>query len=455
MLPQEIIRRKRDGRELSAAEIGAFVAGLADGKGFGEGQVAALAMAIFLNGMSRDEAVALTLAMRDSGDVLDWPELPGPVTDKHSTGGVGDNVSLMLAPIVAACGAYVPMISGRGLGHTGGTLDKMDAIPGYRSQPENAVFRKTVREVGCAIIGQTARLAPADRRFYAIRDVTGTVESIPLITASILSKKLAAGLGSLVLDVKCGNGAFMDRRRDAAALAKNLVDVASGAGLATTALLTDMNEPLASAAGNAVEVRNAVDFLTGRKRDARLAHVTLALAGEMLAAAGLAPTARRGIAAARKALDSGAAAERFGRMVAALGGPADFVEAMERHLPRAPIVLAVTAPRAGHIAAIATRDIGLAVVALGGGRTSPDQRIDHAVGLTDLLPVGTAVSRGDRLATVLARTQAQAQTAAAMLAAAYAIEEKAPAPRAAVLRRITPTAPAPAPRSRRDSRKGG
>src|SRR5690606_35452297 len=258
-----------------------FVAGLVDGS-FTDGQVGALAMALLLNGLSKKETVALTLAMRDSGDVLDWSDLPGPVTDKHSTGGVGDNVSLMLAPIVAACGAYVPMISGRGLGHTGGTLDKMDSIPGYDSQPDNALFSATVREAGCAIIGQTARLAPADKRFYAIRDVTATVESVQLITASILSKKLAAGLQSLVLDVKAGNGAFMATRREAAKLAKSLVEVAVGAGLPASALITDMDQPLASAAGNAVEVANAVDFLAGRHRDPRLQAVTLSLAAEML-----------------------------------------------------------------------------------------------------------------------------------------------------------------------------
>lgn len=247
MLPQEIVRKKRDGHVLSTGEIAAFVAGLTDSS-FSEGQIAAFAMAVFLKGMNRDEAVALTLAMRDSGSVLDWSDLPGPVTDKHSTGGVGDNVSLMLAPIVAACGAYVPMISGRGLGHTGGTLDKMDSIPGYVSQPDKGRFRKVVRDVGCAIIGQTGDLAPADKRFYAIRDVTATVESIPLITASILSKKLAAGLQSLVLDVKTGSGAFMSSRKDATALARSLVEVATGAGLPTTALLTDMDQPLANSA---------------------------------------------------------------------------------------------------------------------------------------------------------------------------------------------------------------
>jgi thymidine phosphorylase len=247
MLPQEIIRKKRDGDRLQADEIAAFVAAIAPGK-VSEGQVAAFAMAIFLNGMSRDEAVALTLAMRDSGDVLDWSDLPGPVTDKHSTGGVGDNVSLMLAPIVAACGAYVPMISGRGLGHSGGTLDKMDSIPGYVSQPDNKLFRKVVETCGTAIIGQTANLAPADRHLYAVRDVTATVESVPLITASILSKKLAAGLQSLVLDVKLGNGAFMAKSRDATELATSLVEVANGAGLKTTALITGMSEPLAAIA---------------------------------------------------------------------------------------------------------------------------------------------------------------------------------------------------------------
>ena len=320
MLPQEIIRRKRDGKSLTGDDIAAFVGGIATGK-VSEGQVAALAMAVFFNGMSRDEAVALTLAMRDSGEVLDWSDLPGPVTDKHSTGGVGDNVSLMLAPIVAACGAYVPMISGRGLGHTGGTLDKMDAIPGYVSQPDNKLFRKAVLEAGCAIIGQTAALAPADKRFYAIRDVTATVESIPLITASILSKKLAAGLQSLVLDVKVGNGAFMTRGRDAAALATSLVEVANGAGMPTSALITSMNEPLASAAGNAVEVHNAVDFLTGRRRDKRLLEVTMALAADMLVAAGIAGSNKEGLLRAGDALDSGRAAETFERMVSLLGGP--------------------------------------------------------------------------------------------------------------------------------------
>ncbi|MEW9836206.1 thymidine phosphorylase [Mesorhizobium marinum] len=437
MLPQEIIRRKRDGKPLSKEEIAAFVAGISSGK-VSEGQVAAFAMAVFFNGMSRDEAVALTLAMRDSGDTLDWSDLPGPVTDKHSTGGVGDNVSLMLAPIVAACGAYVPMISGRGLGHTGGTLDKMDAIPGYVSQPDNALFRKTVLAAGCAIIGQTAALAPADKRFYAIRDVTATVESVPLITASILSKKLAAGLQSLVLDVKVGNGAFMAKSRDATELAKSLVEVANGAGTRTSALITGMNEPLASAAGNAVEVLNAIDFLAGRRRDRRLFEVTMALAAEMLIAAGIAGSNREGMARATDALDSGRAAEAFATMVATLGGPADFMDRPLAYLPKAPFEHAVAAGENGHVTGIETRDIGLAVVALGGGRTKPDDVIDHAVGITGLLPVGAEAVKGEPLAIVHARTRSAAETAAREIRAAYTIGRTRPSVQKAVVRRIAP-----------------
>jgi thymidine phosphorylase len=435
MLPQEIIRRKRDDQPLSAEEIAGFIAGVTSGA-VSEGQAAALAMAIFFNGMSRDEAVALTLAMRDSGEVLDWSDLPGPVTDKHSTGGVGDNVSLMLAPIVAACGAYVPMISGRGLGHTGGTLDKMDSIPGYKTQPDIKLFRRTVLSAGCAIIGQTADLAPADKRLYAIRDVTATVESVPLITSSILSKKLAAGLQSLVLDVKLGNGAFMAKSRDATALATSLVEVANGAGLKTTALITGMNEPLASAAGNALEVENAVDFLTGRFRDARLEEVTLALATEMLQAAGIAGSNREGMERAGQALRSGKAAEVFSRMVAELGGPADFVEKCRHYLSKAKVERAVSSPKGGYVTGVATRDIGLAVVMLGGGRTRPEDSVDHSVGISRLLPVGAKVMAGEALALVHARSEADAGEAAAAIQSAYTLGETKPPLQKAVIRRI-------------------
>src|SRR3954465_6561958 len=321
MRASEGARRKRDGAELSGDEIGFLVGGIADG-GLSDAQVGALAMVLFLRGMSAEERVALTRAMRDSGPVLEW-DLDRPVLDKHSTGGVGDKVSLILAPVLAACGAAVPMISGRGLGHTGGTLDKLDAIPGYTSTPSIEVIRRVVREAGCAIVGQTADLAPADRRLYGVRDATGTVESIPLIVASILSKKLAEGLDALVMDVKTGSGAFMAGPEGAAALARALVEVATGAGLPTTALLTDMDQVLGTTAGNALEVREAIDYLTGAAREPRLHEVTLALAGAALAAGGLAGDDTAGREAAQKALDEGGAAERFAAMVRALGGPAD------------------------------------------------------------------------------------------------------------------------------------
>ncbi|MEO9339476.1 thymidine phosphorylase [Mesorhizobium sp. SB112] len=436
MLPQEIIRLKRDGKKLPPEEITAFIEALTKGE-ISEGQAAAFAMAVFFNGMARDETIALTLAMRDSGDVLDWSDLPGPVTDKHSTGGVGDNVSLVLAPIVAACGAFVPMISGRGLGHTGGTLDKMDAIEGYRSQPDIGLFRKVVRETGCAIIGQTADLAPADRLLYAIRDVTATVESEPLIIASILSKKLAAGLGSLVLDVKLGNGAFMEKSRDAAALAKGLVEVANGAGLKTTALITDMHQPLATSAGNAVEVMNAVDFLTGRSRDRRLCEVTLSLAAEMLLAAGIVESNKKGREIALEALSSGKAAEVFARMVSGLGGPSDFIEKAEIYLPKAHIELPVIAEKNGFVTGIATRAIGLAVIDLGGGRRKQDDRIDLSVGMTRLLPIGAEVRKGDALALIHARSDDDAKVAAYTISEAYSIGATRPIAPKAIIRRIS------------------
>jgi thymidine phosphorylase len=426
MLPQEIIRRKRDGGELSPDEIAEFVAGITGGT-VTDAQISALAMAIFFKGFSSGETVALTLAMRDSGEVLDWSGIDKPICDKHSTGGVGDNVSLMLAPIAAACGLAVPMISGRGLGHTGGTLDKMDSIPGYISQPGNALFRKTVEEAGCAIIGQTADLAPADKRFYGVRDVTATVESVPLITASILSKKLAAGLGSLVLDVKFGNGAFMADFDRAKELAETLVRVANGAGTKTIALLTDMNQPLASAAGNAVEVRNAVEFLTGAHRDVRLEEVTLALAAEMLVVSGAEPSPEHAMAKASAALNDGAAADIFARMVNALGGPADFLERHESYLPKAPLIAPVEAPESGFVSAIETRSIGVAVVELGGGRRTREDEIDHAVGLTELAPTGLKVEKGDPVAMIHARDEAQLEAARKSVLAAYSFASEEPA----------------------------
>ena len=329
MLPQEIIRKKRDGHELSGEEIAFIAHGITDNS-LSEGQVAAFAMAVFFRGMTTPERVAMTLGLVRSGVILDWNDLdlPGPIIDKHSSGGVGDKVSLMLAPIVAACGAFVPMISGRGLGHTGGTLDKLSAISGYDVQPDVATFRRVVREVGCAIIGQTDNLAPADRRLYGVRDVTATVESIPLIVSSILSKKVAAGLDGLVMDVKCGSGAFCDTEAMARDLAESLVAVANQAGLSTTALITDMDQVLGRDVGNALEVMETVAYLTGEgTRDPRLHEVVMALAGEMLALGDLAPSVAAGRARAEAALDDGRAAEKFARMVCGAGRAGRFARA--------------------------------------------------------------------------------------------------------------------------------
>lgn len=396
MLPQEIIRRKRDGAVLTTEEIDDFIRGMTEGT-VTEGQVAAFGMAVFFQGMTSEETALLTRAMADSGDRMSW-DLPGPVVDKHSTGGVGDLVSLVLGPMVAACGGYVPMISGRGLGHTGGTLDKLESIPGYNALPGNSLFRKTVLDAGVAIIGQTGNLAPADGRFYSIRDVTATVESIPLITASILSKKLAAGLDALVMDVKTGSGAFMPNHAQSVLLAESIVSAANRAGLKTSALVTDMNEPLAPCAGNALEVAEAVRYLTGENRDVRLDSVVMALCSEMLLLSGLA----RDESEARKrlldALGSGAAAERFARMVAKLGGPSDFIERHESYLPAASEKMVVSSPGRGFIAGWDTRVLGLVVVSLGGGRTRAEDAIDLSVGLTDIARIGTFLERGDVLA---------------------------------------------------------
>jgi thymidine phosphorylase len=429
-----IIARKRDGESLSRAEIQWFAQGLASGA-VTDAQAGAFAMAVLLNGMNADERVALTLAMRDSGDVQIW-DLPGPVLDKHSTGGVGDNVSLMLAPALAACGAYVPMISGRGLGHTGGTLDKLDAIAGYKSEVPVEDMRRITREVGCAIVGATGDIAPADKRLYAVRDVTGTVESIDLITASILSKKLAAGLEGLVLDVKTGNGAFISDPAEAAHLARALVDVANGAGCKTTALITDMNEPLASDAGNALEVANAVAFLRGDAVDSRLWDVTVALGGALLETGGLCERAAEGQAMIAAAFQSGAAAEKFGEMVAALGGPADFMERAAQYLPRAPVVGEVLAQTTGFIQKIDTRALGLAVVGLGGGRQKQGDPLDYSTGLDQIAGLGLSIDVGAPLAIVHAASPEHLEVARAKVQAAYTIGPDVPDEHTLILEKV-------------------
>ncbi len=395
---QELIRRKRDGGALSEEELRWLVQGITDGS-VTDGQAAAFAMAVFFRDLEPAERVTLTTAMRDSGSVLSW-DLDGPVLDKHSTGGVGDKVSLILAPVLAACGAYVPMISGRGLGHTGGTLDKLDSIPGYDSVPELERLRAAVADAGCAIVGQTADLAPADRRLYALRDATGTVESIPLIVASILSKKLAEGLDGLVMDIKAGSGAFMPTREASAELGRAIAEVSIGAGLPCTALLTDMDQVLGRTAGNALEVRESLDILRDGTGEPRLVEVTLALARAALELAGL-------DADPEQALTSGAAAERFDRMVHALGGSLD-------GLPEAPVRREVTG--SGTVTAIDVRALGLVVMELGGGRRRETADIDHVVGLADVAGLGEDAAR---LATVHARDEPSAARAEDAVRAAF------------------------------------
>ncbi|MEL4392396.1 thymidine phosphorylase [Shewanella algae] len=426
-LAQEIIRKKREKMALSKEEIQFFVKGITDNS-VSEGQIAAFGMAVYFNDMSMDERIALTTAMRDSGTVLNWDslQLDGPVIDKHSTGGVGDVISLMLGPMAAACGGYVPMISGRGLGHTGGTLDKFDAIPGYQTEPDSELFRKVVKEVGVAIIGQTGDLVPADKRFYSIRDNTATVESIPLITASILSKKLACSLDALAMDVKVGSGAFMPTYQASEELARSIVAVANGAGTKTTALLTDMNQVLASCAGNAVEVLEAVNFLTGKYRNPRLYEVTMGLCSEMLLLGGLAANEAEARSKLNAVLDNGKAAEIFARMVSGLGGPADFVEHPEKYLPQAKIVRPVYAERSGFAYSMDTRELGLAVVTLGGGRRKPGDALDYSVGLTQVCALGHEINADKPLAMVHAQSESAFEEAAAAVRSAIVIGDSAP-----------------------------
>jgi len=417
MLFTDLIRAKRDGLTLSDEQIQYFVDGLADSSIPAE-QVSALAMAVCFNSMNFDEAGKLTLAMASSGTVLEWQDLQldGPVVDKHSTGGVGDKVSFMLAPIAAACGCYVPMISGRGLGHTGGTTDKVESIPGYKSGPDFATFRKVVKDVGCAIIGQTADLAPADRRFYAIRDVTSTVESVPLITASILSKKIAAGLDALVMDIKVGTGAFMPTLERARKLSESIISTAAMADLKTHVLITDMNEALGRTAGNALEIDEALQYLRNEQREPRLDAVVLGLCAEMLVVTGVEPD--RDLAAKRcdEAITSGRALEIFGKMVAALGGPNDFVENSAKYLAAAPVVRPVHTT--GYLTAVDTRGVGNAIIELGGGRHSVGEALDLSVGFSDIASIGTLLDGQTPLAFIHAATEEDAVEAEALLLAA-------------------------------------
>ncbi len=414
MLFTDVIRTKRDGGTLSDGQIQFFVDGLADASIPAE-QVSALAMAIFLNSMSFEEIGKLTMCMANSGTVLEWQDLDlgGPVVDKHSTGGVGDKVSFMLAPIVAACGCYVPMISGRGLGHTGGTTDKAESIPGYNTAPDFAEFRKVVKEVGCAVIGQTDDLAPADRRFYAIRDVTSTVESVPLITASILAKKIASNLDALVMDVKVGSGAFMSTHARAHEMAESIVATAATAGMKTHVLITDMNECLGRTAGNALEILEVVQYLKNDNREPRLNEVVLGLCAEMLVVTGIEPDRDKALLKVDEAVTSGRALEVFAKMVAALGGPNDFVDKPEKYLAAAPVIRPIYAD--GILAAVNAYAVGNAIIELGGGRREVGEALNMSVGFSEFATIGTRLDKETPLAIVHAASEADADKISALL----------------------------------------
>ena len=403
MLFKELILKKRLGKELTKNEINWFISNLTSNH-LSEGQIASLAMAICLKGMTFEERVQLTLAMKNSGKTLSW-DLPGPIIDKHSTGGVGDTVSLILAPVLAACGAYVPMISGRGLGHTGGTLDKFDSIPGYNTSPNEEVLRRVVSKVGCAIIGQTNELAPADKRLYAIRDVTGTVESIDLITASILSKKLAAGLEGLVIDVKCGNGAFMQDFSEASTLAKSLVTVSNESGCKTTALITDMNQPLSQSIGNSLEVLAAIDILNGSSKDYRLLEVTNSLGVSILCSSNICKNKKEAQLLISSVLSSGKAAEKFSQMISELGGANDFFEKPKNYLTPSNIQKNICCKQSGYVKKINTKNLGNILILLGGGRQKVEDDIDFSVGMKLLIELDTYVEKNQPICTLYARDE--------------------------------------------------
>lgn len=415
-LPQEIIKKKRDGLVLSTEEIQFFVNGITDNS-ITEGQIGAFAMAVYFRDMNLQERRDLTTAMQHSGAVLSWSHLNlnGPVLDKHSTGGVGDKVSLMLAPIMAACGAYVPMISGRGLGHTGGTLDKLESIPGYNTQISPTKFEQIVKQVGCSIIGQTSNLAPADKRVYATRDITATVDSIALITASILSKKLAAGLDGLVMDIKCGNGAFADNLPMAQALAESITTVSP---IKTQAIITDMNQVIGHSAGHSVEVLETIEYLTQSHVDARLHSLVEKLCAELLVIGQLAKDTQAGQAQVNQVLNNGQAAEVFAQMVAAHGGPSDLLEQPHKHLKAAQFIEPVYAETAGYISKINCREIGLSIIELGGGRRKASDVIDHAVGYSQVGNIADAVDKQTPIAVIHAADQQAFKLAKQQLIAA-------------------------------------
>jgi pyrimidine-nucleoside phosphorylase len=424
----ELLVRKRNGEELAREEVAALVDGFVEGS-VADYQMSAFAMAVYFRGMSFDETVAMTLAMRDSGKVLDFTRISGAKVDKHSTGGVGDKVSICLAPMVAACGAIVPMMSGRGLGHTGGTLDKLEAIPGFRVDLSVSEFRRQLERIGCALIGQTGELAPADKRLYALRDVTGTVESIPLITSSILSKKLAEGIDALVLDVKVGRGAFMKSEAEARDLAKSLVRVGTLAGKKVIALLTDMNAPLGRTIGNGLETAEAIEVLHGRGAD-DLCEVTWSLGAEMLLAGSIVRTRAQGERRLTKAVADGSAAQKLKEIVEAQGGDPRVVDEPDRLTP-ARHSTKLASPVGGFVRELDPLELGLVSMGLGAGRTRADQDVDPGAGLVLHVAVGDRIERGQPLATLYAPKRAWLEPAVARAAGAIGIgkSRKASIPR--------------------------
>lgn len=402
-IPQEFIKKKRDNKELSKDEINEFIKGVSDGSVSNE-HISAFAMAVYFNDMNLDEKTNLTLAMKNSGNTLTW-DLNGPIVDKHSTGGVGDVVSLMLGPLLAACGAYVPMISGRGLGHTGGTLDKLESIPNYNVLPKDSLFKSVVKDIGVAIIGQTSSLAPADKRIYSIRDVTATVESVAMISASILAKKLAEGLDTLVMDVKVGSGAFMPTYELSKELAQSITQISNNAGVKTVSILSDMNQCLAYNAGNALEVKEAIQYLQNSRKNPRLHKVTMVLSSYALINANLAKDEKDANSKLEYALSSGRALEIFEKMVYALGGPIDFCQKYDKYLKKSKFIKPIYAPKEGIVTAIDTIALGMSVVGLGGGRIHSNDTIDHSVGLENVISLGENVNRDSILLTVHAKTE--------------------------------------------------
>lgn len=432
-----MIRRKRDRAELSRREIASFVSGVVDGS-WADYQSSALLMAVFLNGMTKPERHALTQEMLHSGEVLDFSDIPKPKVDKHSTGGVGDKTSLILAPLAAACGVCVPMISGRGLGHTGGTLDKLEAIPGFRVNLSLQEFRTLLERIGFAMIGQTGELAPADKKIYALRDATATVETIPLIVASIMSKKLAAGLDALVLDVKTGTGAFMREEESARELATALVETGNSCGVRTEALITDMNQPLGCAVGNALETKECIEILRGEVTEGTrpVLELSLELAARMVSMAGAEPSLDAARSAVTRALDSGTALELFRRNVEEQGGDARVCDDPQRLLPLTLRSVKVESRQDGFIKGVDAAEVGRAASVMGGGRTRMADSIDPAVGFVSEARIGDHVSRGQSIGTLYFHDERLGAEAEEIIRSSYEIGEQPPAQLPALIKEV-------------------